>query len=221
MGCDGGTIPKRNELVKNKAKDGNRDKNADLSAKWQFCALSGLRLKKPIVACQLGRLYNKDAIIEHLLNSKSSPSTSQPVVSHIKSLRDVKELKLKEKLEYDKSHQASSGSEQFKAQFVCPISGLDLNGKYKFYYILKCGCVLSERALKEVPNDRQCILCSKPYDPDIDLIVLNGDRDEMLALKERLSRLRRQLRDAKKNSEKSLVPSSSSSTVSSHVPNAT
>lgn len=192
MGCDGGTIPKRNEIVKNKQKDKTQDKDVDRSARWQFCALSGIRLKKPIVACQLGKLYNKTAIIENLLEQKTSSSNpQQSIVSHIKSLKDVKELKLKEKSNYDIAHQASSGSEHFQAQFVCPISGLDMNGSYKFYYILTCGCVLSERAIKQVPNESLCILCSKPYDTEMDLIVLNGSREEMTELKERLKNKRR------------------------------
>lgn len=206
MGCDGGTIPKRKEIVKNKQNDQHRDKNADLSAKWQFCSLSGLRLKKPIVACQLGRLYNKDAIIEHLLEGKisnQSSISSSSSVSHIKSLKDVKELKLKEKPDFDKSHQASSGSEQFKAQFVCPISGLDVNGKYKFFYILTCGCVISERALKEVPNEKNCILCSKPYHPELDLVVLNGDETEIGELKDKLQ-ARKQLAKSDKRSQEKL-----------------
>lgn len=203
MGCDGGTIPKRKEIVKNKQNDLHRDKNADLSAKWQFCYLSGLRLKRPIVACQLGHLYNKDAIIEHLLESKVSPSSTTPLtVSHIKSLKDVKELKLKEKSNFDKTHQASSGSEQFKAQFVCPISGLDVNGKYKFFYILTCGCVISERALKEVPNEKNCILCSKTYDPELDLIVLNGDETEVTKLGEKIQTRKRLSKSDKRSQAK-------------------
>lgn len=218
MGCDGGTIPKRKEIVKNKQNDQQRDKNADLSAKWQFCSLSGLRLKKPIVACQLGRLYNKDSIIEYLLESKASSSTSSSTsstVSHIKSLKDVKELKLKEKANFDKTHQASSGNERFKAQFVCPISGLDVNGKYKFFYILSCGCVISERALKEVPNEKICILCSKSYNPELDLIVLNGDESETSKLREKIQTRKRLSKNDKrsqtKGSDQALVTKSTPS----------
>lgn len=201
MGCDGGTIPKRHEIVKNKQKDKCRDKNSDLSAKWQFCSISGLRLKKPIVSCQLGRLYNKDAVIECLLEHRASKaSSSNTVISHIKSLKDVKELRLKEKPDFNTAHQATSGNEQFKAQFVCPISGLDVNGRYKFYYLWTCGCVFSERALKEVPNDQRCILCSKSYSPELDLIILNGDELEMRDLRERIS-TRRKLNKSHRNSE--------------------
>lgn len=48
MGCDGGTIPRRDELVKNKKKPEERDKDADLAAKWQYCALSSTKLRLPV-----------------------------------------------------------------------------------------------------------------------------------------------------------------------------
>lgn len=217
MGCDGGTIPKRNEVVKNKQKDKTRDKNSDLSAKWQFCAISGLRLKKPIVSCQLGRLYNKDAIIEHLLEQRAGEaSSSRPLISPIKSLKDVKDLKLREKQDFDGAHQATSGSEQFKAQFVCPISGLDINGKYKFYFLWTCGCVFSERALKEVPNDQKCILCSKSYSPELDLIVLNGDELETKDLRQRIA-IRRKLHKNERKTEEPREQQSTSQTSAASV----
>lgn len=48
MGCDGGTIPRRDELVKTKKKPEEKDKEADLAAKWQICALTSSRLRPPI-----------------------------------------------------------------------------------------------------------------------------------------------------------------------------
>lgn len=214
MGCDGGTIPKRKEIVKDKPKQVARDKNADLAARWQCCALTGLKLRRPIVACQLGRLYNKDAILKHLLDSSTatqkpknpddSTSASSSLISHIRSLKDVKELNLKEKNDFDSSHQTSSGSETIKAQFHCPISGLDFNGKYKFLFIWTCGCVLSERALKEVA-DRQkqetkaaqaCLVCSKLFLGE-DLIVINGNDKEMNDLKARMRDRRSKVKSSK------------------------
>lgn len=48
MGCDGGTIPRRDELVKTKKKPEEKDKDAELAAKWQFCALTSEKLRQPI-----------------------------------------------------------------------------------------------------------------------------------------------------------------------------
>merc|ERR1712130_16118 len=48
--------------------------------------------KKGVVACEMGRLYNKEAVIEMLLNKDRS--TSPPWASHIEKLKDVVELDL-------------------------------------------------------------------------------------------------------------------------------
>ncbi|KAG8131698.1 hypothetical protein E2320_009619, partial [Naja naja] len=86
MGCDGGTIPKRHELVKGPRKMEKVDKNAELVAQWYYCTLSQEKLSRPIVACELGRLYNKDAVIEFLLD-KSSDKVLVEAASHIKSIK--------------------------------------------------------------------------------------------------------------------------------------
>ncbi len=55
MGADGGTIPKRCELVRNKKKKEKIDKSVRAAVKWKTCQLSQEPLKKPVVACKLGR----------------------------------------------------------------------------------------------------------------------------------------------------------------------
>ena len=66
-----------------------KDKDSVRLYKWQHCCLSQAKLVKPIVACELGRLYNKEAIIEKLLNDKSegSNANSDGTADHIKSLK--------------------------------------------------------------------------------------------------------------------------------------
>uniref|UniRef100_A0ACB8F6U0 Protein RTF2 n=1 Tax=Sphaerodactylus townsendi TaxID=933632 RepID=A0ACB8F6U0_9SAUR len=91
MGCDGGTIPKRHELVKGPRKVEKVDKNAELVAQWYYCTLSQEKLNRPIVACELGRLYNKDAIIEFLLD-KSSEKAIVEAASHIRSIKRAHSL---------------------------------------------------------------------------------------------------------------------------------
>jgi hypothetical protein len=63
MGCDGGTIPTRDELVKLKRKPEQRDKDGHRLFRWQHCAISQQPLRKPVMACELGKLYNKESII--------------------------------------------------------------------------------------------------------------------------------------------------------------
>jgi hypothetical protein len=53
------------------------------------CALSASPLQEPIVACRLGFLYNKEAVLGHLLN-KTMPAP----FAHIRALKDVKVLQV-------------------------------------------------------------------------------------------------------------------------------
>lgn len=88
MGNDGGSIPLRRELVKSKPKQEQRDEQNVLRALWLFCALSKVSSRRckqivrsiadkvlhqnplaaPITADPLGKLYNKQSIIEFLLD---------------------------------------------------------------------------------------------------------------------------------------------------------
>lgn len=104
-------------------------------------------LQKPVVACELGRLYNKDAVIEALLDK----SKATDVVSHLRSLKDVKDLKLTENPAWKEDEAVANGeSDEQKAKWICPVVGQEMNGQFRFVFIWTCGCVFSERALKEI-----------------------------------------------------------------------
>lgn len=178
MGCDGGTIPRRDELVRTKQKPEQKDKDAEAVAKWKHCAVTQEELRLPIVSCELGRLYNKESVIECLLNKDTSCETAQ----HIRSLKDIVELNLTENPGY-RRRDADKGDEYVDlraSRFICPIVGLEMNGKHKFCYLRQCGCVLSDRALKEVKSE-VCHKCAKPFRDD-DIVVLNGTDDEVAVL---------------------------------------
>uniref|UniRef100_A0A8C2H9G5 Replication termination factor 2 n=1 Tax=Cyprinus carpio TaxID=7962 RepID=A0A8C2H9G5_CYPCA len=155
MGCDGGTIPKRHELVKGPKKVEKVDKNAELAAKWRYCALSQEKLKRPIVACELGRLYNKDAIIEYLLD-KSAERCFFVVLVVLSSV------------------------------FSC-----------RFLYLPTCGCVFSERALKEVKTEI-CHKCGDPFQED-NLVMLNGTKEDVEKLQKAMEERRSKAKSAKVN----------------------
>ncbi|ESN96033.1 hypothetical protein HELRODRAFT_135186, partial [Helobdella robusta] len=188
MGCDGGTIPKRGELVQKKKKEEKIEKKDSLNTKWRHCAMSQEPLQKPIVACELGRLFNKESIIKYLIDKSSGPSSSRgSTFSYIRNLKDLKELKLMKnpahKDEVDKIGQGSKVAEYF-----CPISGLEMSGNYKFQYLWSCGCVFSERALKEI-RDGICLQCNAAYTVD-DVITLNGSIEETEELEKRMNERR-------------------------------
>lgn len=93
--------------------------------------MSSEKLRKPIVACPLGKLYNKEAIIEYLLNKDEFKTNL--VVGHIRNLKDVKELNLTEKKSDQKEKEIDSKDDQLtESKYICP-------GKVKLvlYEILK------------------------------------------------------------------------------------
>ncbi|KAM6339570.1 replication termination factor 2 [Alca torda] len=186
MGCDGGTIPKRHELVKGPRKVEKVDKNAELVARWYYCALSQEKLCRPIVACELGRLYNKDAIIEFLLD-KSADKTPMEAASHIKSIKNVTELNLADNPAWSGDKESIKGDKYDdiqSARFICPVVGLEMNGRHRFCFLRNCGCVFSERALKEIKSE-VCHKCGVPFQEE-DVIILNGNKEDVEVLKKRM-----------------------------------
>ncbi|VDD81126.1 unnamed protein product [Mesocestoides corti] len=178
MGGDGGSIPRRVELVRNKRKKEIVGKVAVHAAKWKHCALSQQPLRQPIVACLLGRLYNKEAIIEKLLDESKYTST---IADHIKKLKDVRVLKLTPTPKELQSHELSSGSIENSAEsFCCPIMGQEMNGSYPFVFSWECGCVISKRAVDAVKdsnclNVRPCVIFSTTFKS---IILLNPETEE-------------------------------------------
>ncbi|XP_043843799.1 replication termination factor 2 [Dromiciops gliroides] len=209
MGCDGGTIPKRHELVKGPKKVEKVDKNAELVAQWNYCTLSQEILRRPIVACELGRLYNKDAVIEFLLD-KSNDKAVGPAASHIKSIKNVTELKLSDNPAWggDKGNTKGDKYDDLqRARFICPVVGLEMNGRHRFCFLRCCGCVFSERALKEIKAE-VCHTCGVPFQED-DVIVLNGNKEDVDVLKKRMEDRRLKMKLEKKSKKPKAVESAS------------
>ncbi|CAF0843781.1 unnamed protein product [Didymodactylos carnosus] len=197
MGCDGGTIPKRDELVRKKKKPEKKDKNAANMAKWRHCSLKHDLLKRPIVSCGKGLLYNKDAVIEYLLDRMKFENGP----SHIKNLRDIRELNLTVNPSF-KEKTNELGTEYrdvYKSEFCCPLSGLEMNGTYKFCYLWKCGCVVSDRALRSIrmpstssKSSLACPKCGKEYSTD-DIVIINPEtEDDITSMEERRLKLSQQ-----------------------------
>jgi len=124
-------------------------------------------LQEPIVSCALGKLYNKDAILEFLLD-RSAYGDGEEICGHIRSLKvhfqlqshaystdwalqDVKTLKLT----HNPTKAAENGrdSDTAPAPFVCPLNFKEMNGVQPFVYLSTCGCVFSQAGLKAVSGN--------------------------------------------------------------------
>ena len=97
-----------------------------------------------------------------------------------------------------------------------------MNGKYKFCALWTCGCVLSERALKEV-DITTCHICATEFDKD-DVIILNpvGDDVELMVTnmerrREKIKMLRKQKKERKSEKRKVETNGITSNGCSTHV----
>jgi hypothetical protein len=172
MGGDGGSIPKRADMVKTKGYSsaqgssvGSMGYNPNLQRKvveenvdpkrqrqlWMTrCWLTGQTLEEPIAACRAGYLYNKETVFRYLLEKQI---TKLP--KHVTSIRDVIDVKFKR-----------SGN----GRVVCPITGKELDdGVHKSAVIWPCGCVVGLKALGFESGEKQCINCATPIESVVKL----------------------------------------------------
>ncbi|KAF8904970.1 Rtf2 RING-finger-domain-containing protein [Mucidula mucida] len=202
MGNDGGSIPDRRDLVRNKPKAEQADKANQTRARWFSCALSKKPLHQPIVSCALGKLYNKDAIIEYLLD-KSTYGDGDEICGHIRSLKDVTTLSL------TPNPAPPSEDADDHAQFICPLTLKGMNGVLPFVYISTCGCVLSLAGLKNVSASPKagdgdqlevCPQCAKKFSRADDVLTLNPPEDELERMRDTM--VRKRLAEPPKKSKK-------------------
>lgn len=167
MGNDGGSIPTRRELVKEAAKDPNNTQVKETQTEklqyyWSHCSLSQKPLSPPIVSDSTGNLYNKDAVLENLLNTSKdnqdgNVAGNERTSGTIKSLRDVAEVRFS----IDREGEEDSKPRQNELRLVCPVTGKRLGPGVKAVYLVPCGHAFAETAVREMPGE-QCLEVSKP-----------------------------------------------------------
>ncbi|KAF1330212.1 hypothetical protein FI667_g5319, partial [Globisporangium splendens] len=192
MGNDGGVIAVKRKFMRHgntKARGEKVDQEALRVQKAQTCAISEEPLREPIVVCELGNLYNKQALLEHLL-AKTMPEKFQ----HITSLKDVVTCRFSKQ-------NTDSTSNNGASLFYCPVSMLEFNGKQPFVVVSTCGCVVSERSLKEVQT-KECLVCGESMDGAKLIALFQSDENYELKQKEILERKTREKllkKESKKN----------------------
>lgn len=184
MGNDGGSIPHRREVVKHKQKEEVKEKYALAKSKASYCAISKEPLRKPVVVCRLGLLYNKEEIIKRLLE-KSIPNAFR----HVKKLKDVKEAKVETK--------DSSSDSQEPIRIICPLTQRDFNGFNKFLMNWGCGCVFSEEAATELKMTDKCLVCGESVENKADTISLNQTPEEQQVFLKQFDAKVKELEDKK------------------------
>lgn len=178
MGNDGGSIPKRRELVKNASRvptvsELKATALESLSHAWAHCALSGEPLDlNAVVSDGHGRLYNYEAILNGLIPG-DAPAEATPASMGVTSLRDVVKLKL-----------SKSGD-----AWACPISMKELGPATRVVYLVPCGHVFAEAAITEI-QEKSCPECETAFDPENVIPVLPTTEKDVQRLATRLDGLR-------------------------------
>ncbi|KAL8522953.1 hypothetical protein ACS0TY_013054 [Phlomoides rotata] len=162
------------------------DPNERRLSKWVNCSLSYEPLRHPVVIDKLGNLFNKEALVEALLK-KNLPKQ----FGYIKGLKDMITVELAE---------IPGDTESREVKFQCPITGLEFNGKYKFFAIRTCGHILSAKGFKEVKSST-CLICHKEF-VESDKIIINGTEEEVTELWEKMKEEKLKVKDNGKKSKK-------------------
>ncbi|GFR53085.1 hypothetical protein Agub_g15795 [Astrephomene gubernaculifera] len=170
-------------------------------AKWTRCHLSGEPLTPPCVVDDLGNLYNKDALIQRLLD-KSLP----PALSHVTGLRAVTELKLHRSNSAPAANNGKAASQSAfqltnDSEFSCPVTGVAFNGRYKFVVLRPSGHVVSEKALKEVPAVVEELVGGKLK--ELETIPVNPNGEQLEQLRARVAARLAEKAAAKKDKKRS------------------
>lgn len=157
MGNDGGSIPKRRELVKEAARtrtatELKESQHEQQDYYWTTDPISQKPLTQPIVSDSSGKLYNKETILEFLVEGNRKEDANSVTQGAVKSLKDIVEVK------FEVDSDASSTVEVWK----CPVTGNKLGPGSKAVYIVPCGHVFSSTAIKEVSGEK-CLTCDTEY----------------------------------------------------------
>ncbi|KAH6617244.1 Rtf2 RING-finger-domain-containing protein [Chaetomium tenue] len=198
MGNDGGSIPKRRELVKSAARaptvsELKATALENLTHAWAYDPLTSERLDmENVVSDWRGRLYNYESVLRGLMPSGDDHEAAAPALVHgespelsftstgIKSLRDIVKLKIKR---YEPS--ASKGQEIW----ACPVSLKELGPATRAVYLVPCGHVFADAAIKQIQED-VCPECSEKFEAGDVIPILPTENADLDHLTERINNLK-------------------------------
>jgi len=188
MGGDGGTaLTSRKDMLSTASGSSSSSSASNTSAasasglndkeriiaKFTCCSLSGDTLRMPVVACKMGRLFNKDTLIMALINKSPLLADS---FQHIRALKDVTTCVFTERKKRERE-----GSDDIawidpnsgEARFMCPFTQVEFNGRHPFSFLWDSGLVISNRALTSMPieivnpNNEHVVLLFPQAEEDI------------------------------------------------------
>lgn len=196
MGNDGGSIPKRRELVKDAARAPSVSELKatafeSLSHAWEHDPLSADSLDMENTASDWrGKLYNYESVLKGLIPGEGDADADEKAngndmsfsATGIKSIKDIVRLRFKR-------HQPAGSKE--KEVWACPVSLKELGPATKAVYIVPCGHVFAEVAIKEITDqEHNCPECSEPFEEQDIIPILPTEKAEVQKLARRMEDLR-------------------------------
>lgn len=125
-------------------------------------------------------------------------------MKRIISFQDVKELELVENPSYENQNPSKGDNyiDSSIAPWICPMTGIEMNGRFKFIFDWKTGRVLSDKANKLIKRDdpmkisEENVVILNPEAEDIDLMIT-----KMEARKAREKALKKAKKELKRGGE--------------------
>jgi hypothetical protein len=194
MGNDGGSIPKRRELVKEAARNPTSAEQKESQQEkeefyWTNDPITNTPLDKTVVSDCNGKLYNKESIINFLLPSDDvvqKAEAAKILGGAVKSLKDIVEVRFKVDAEAGEERNANGS---IAHNWVCPISTKSLGPGSKAVYLVPCGHAFCGPAIKEV-NDGKCFECEAAYAPNDVIPIIPTTETDIARLTLRMKTLK-------------------------------
>ena len=197
MGNDGGSIPKRSELVRAAAKALN---NTQLKEKlleqqeflWTTDPITNTPLQKPIVSDCTGRLYNAETVISFILSKSQGEELNERAQEYlgdsVLSRKDYVEVTFEEDAEAGKKKAKSMNGDNSTSsvtKWICPVSRKPLGPGSKAAYLVTCGHAFAGAALKEIKAE-ECMQCGKAYQKNDIIPIVPSTPEEATMLEARI-----------------------------------
>ena len=181
----------------------DRDEREEDLARWFNCTLTEEPLETregAVVIDRLGSLFNKEPVIKALRDKAVDGAPLPKRLEHVSGLKALTTLKLhraQRSANADPTRDEPSGTKQttdsssfrlaVEAKFSCPVTGLDANGKTKFFALAPSGLVVSDRALREARAAVDDMLGPEFALADQTRIPLNPKGEELESMREALA----------------------------------